>query len=72
VLVLSEFAGAAQELQSALMVNPHSLDGVAAALEEAVAMPQAEQQQRMKRMRRQVQTHDVFDWAQKCLADLNV
>ena len=71
VLVLSEFAGAAQELQSALMVNPHNLDGVAAALEEAVAMPQVEQRQRMKRMRRQVQTHDVFDWAQKCLADLN-
>ncbi len=71
VLVLSEFAGAAQELQSALTVNPHNLDGVAAALEEAVAMPHAEQQHRMKRMRRQVQTHDVFDWAQKCLADLN-
>ncbi len=71
VLVLSEFAGAAQELQSAVLVNPHDLDGVAAALEQAVAMPEAEQQQRMKRMRRQVQTHDVFDWAQKCLADLN-
>ncbi len=71
VLVLSEFAGAAQELQSAVLVNPHDLNGVAASLEEAVAMPEAEQRRRMAKMRRQVQTHDVFDWARRCLADLN-
>jgi trehalose 6-phosphate synthase/phosphatase len=71
VLVLSEFAGAARELQSAVLVNPHDLNGVAAALEQAVAMPIEEQRRRMGRMRRQVQTHDVFDWAQKCLTDLN-
>jgi len=71
VLVLSEFAGAAQELQSAVQVNPHDLDGVAASLEQAVTMPTDEQRQRMGRMRRQVKTHDVFAWAQKCLADLN-
>jgi len=71
VLMLSEFAGAAQELQSALLVNPHDLDGVVAFLEEAVAMPEDEQRLRMARMRRHVQRHDIFDWAQKCLADLN-
>ena len=71
VLLLSEFAGAAQELQSALLVNPHNLDGVAASLEVAVAMPEDEQRLRMGRMRRHVQRHDIFDWANKCLADLN-
>ncbi|GMQ85968.1 MAG: trehalose-6-phosphate synthase [Acidimicrobiia bacterium] len=71
VLLLSEFAGAAQQLQSAVIVNPHDLDGVAAALAQAVVMPKEEQRQRMGRMRRQVQVHDVFDWAQKCLTDLN-
>ena len=71
VLMLSEFAGAAQELQSAVLVNPHDVDGVAASLEQAVAMPEAEQRERMGRMRRNVQRHDIFDWAQKCLADLN-
>lgn len=71
VLVLSEFAGAARELQSAVLVNPHDLNGVATSLEQAVAMPIEEQRQRMERMRRQVQTHDVFDWAKKCLTDLN-
>jgi len=71
VLMLSEFAGASQELQSALLVNPHDLDGVAAHLVEAVAMPEEEQRLRMGRMRRHVQRHDIFDWAQKCLADLN-
>jgi len=70
VLVLSEFTGAAQELVSAVLVNPFDLDGVAAALEQAVAMPEQEQRQRMERMRRQVMNHDVFDWAQKCLTDL--
>ncbi len=70
VLLLSEFAGAAQELPSAVLVNPHDVDGVAAALERAVAMPVEEQRQRMRRMRRQVKSHDVFDWAQKCLTDL--
>ena len=70
VLVLSEFAGAAQELESAVLVNPHDLDGVAAALEQAIAMPTEEQGQRMDRMRRQVLSHDVFAWAEKCLTDL--
>ena len=69
--MLSEFAGAAQELSSAVQVNPHDLNGVAASLEKAVSMPEDEQQERMRRMRRHVQTHDVFDWAQKCLTDLN-
>ena len=71
VLILSEFAGAAQELQSAVLVNPFHLDAVATALEAALSMPKEDLQQRMRRMRRHVQTHDVFDWAQRCLADLN-
>lgn len=42
VLVLSQFAGAAQELTSALIVNPYDRDEVAAALDRALSMPLAE------------------------------
>src|SRR4029453_2961504 len=38
VLVLSQFAGAAQELDSALIVNPFDTDGVAGAIEQALSM----------------------------------
>jgi alpha,alpha-trehalose-phosphate synthase [UDP-forming] len=65
VLVLSEFAGAAQELRlGALIVNPHHTEKVAATLAAAVAMNESEQQIRMKAMRSQIETHDVFHWSQ--------
>jgi trehalose-6-phosphate synthase len=67
VLVLSEFAGAAQELRQALLVNPYDLDGVAATLWRAVNLPPGEERARMQAMRRQVQRHDVFRWAETCI-----
>ena len=54
VLVLSEFAGAAQELFSALIVNPYDAKAVARALREALWMPHAEREARMNAMRRRV------------------
>jgi alpha,alpha-trehalose-phosphate synthase [UDP-forming] len=63
VLVLSEFAGAAAELKcGALLVNPHDAEGVAATLELALEMDDAEQRRRMQNMRSQIQLHDVFRW----------
>jgi len=67
VLVLSEFAGASHELARAVLVNPHDLDGMAAALGQAVAMDLAEQRRRMRPMRRQVFNHDVYHWAHQAL-----
>ena len=46
VLILSRFAGAAQELNAALLVNPYDTDGVAAAIGRALSMPLAERRQR--------------------------
>jgi trehalose 6-phosphate synthase len=66
-LVLSEFAGAAQELRQALLVNPYDVDGVADALWRALHLPPAEERSRMRAMRRQVQRHDVFRWARACI-----
>jgi trehalose 6-phosphate synthase len=66
-LVLSEFAGAASELTSAFLVNPHDLDGVKNAMEAALAVDPAEGRRRMRALRRQVLTHDVDRWARSFL-----
>jgi trehalose 6-phosphate synthase/phosphatase len=63
VLLLSEFTGAAQELRSALLVNPYDTDGVKEALRTALSMPNTEARRRMRMLRRQVLTHDVDRWA---------
>jgi alpha,alpha-trehalose-phosphate synthase [UDP-forming] len=72
VLVLSEFAGAAQELSDAIIVNPHDLDGTADALERAMTMPPKEARRRMARMRAVVERQDVFGWAAGCLEELGI
>jgi trehalose-6-phosphate synthase len=63
VLVLSEFAGAADELDEALLINPHDIDGVKATFAEAAAMAKPEQQRRMRALRKVVQENDVKKWA---------
>lgn len=63
VLVLSEFAGAAQELIHALLVNPRDTDGMVRALDTALHLPLADARLRMSRLRAQVRRHDVFAWA---------
>ena len=70
VLILSEFAGAAEQLRSAVLVNPYDVDAMAETIELAAVMPLAEQRQRMSRMQRIVQNADVFEWARQCLTTL--
>jgi trehalose 6-phosphate synthase len=69
-LVLSEFAGAAAELTSAFLVNPHDLDGVKNALHEALDVDPEDGRRRMRAMRRQVLTNDVDRWARSFLSVL--
>jgi alpha,alpha-trehalose-phosphate synthase [UDP-forming] len=65
VLILSEFAGAAEQLGGdALLVNPFDIEAVAAAIREAVLMSPAERTARMRRMRRSVRRQDVFWWVE--------
>lgn len=63
VLVLSEFCGAAHELDRAVLVNPHDIDGMAATIERAIGMPRAEQARRMRSLRQRVRRRTVYDWA---------
>jgi trehalose 6-phosphate synthase len=69
-LVLSEFAGAAAELTSAVQVNPYHLEEVKSGLEKALTMSRAEAGRRMSELRAQVLTHDVGHWAQAFLSTL--
>jgi len=66
-LVLSEFAGAADELGTALRVNPHDIDALKQAIVRAVEMPSAEQGRRMRAMRRKVLDNDVAAWSHSFL-----
>jgi len=68
VLILSEFAGAAAELQhGALLVNPYDIEGTAEAIHRAVNMPPDERRARMRRMRRTIRNHDIFWWVDSFL-----
>jgi trehalose 6-phosphate synthase len=68
VLILSEFAGAAEQLANgALLVNPHDVQAVAAAIKNAYAMSSAEKTARMRAMRRSIRREDVFDWVDSFL-----
>lgn len=64
VLVLSEFAGAADELQEALLVNPHDIEGLKAMFLRAIHMPSEERQRRMRAMRHAVSSNNVQHWAE--------
>jgi trehalose 6-phosphate synthase len=70
VLVLSQFAGAARELDRALIVNPHETEGVAVALKRALEMPLAERGERHAKMLRRLMDWDIEDWAESYLSAL--
>jgi trehalose 6-phosphate synthase len=67
MLVLSKFAGAARELDSAILVNPYDVDGVADAIAMAVAMPLEERQERWHAMMQRLQSHDITAWRRSFL-----
>ena len=71
-LVLSEFAGAAWELDGAVLVNPHDIEGTKDAITTAIAMAPVETARRMRQMRAAVAGQTVHDWADQFLRRLEV
>ena len=63
VLVLSEMAGAAQQLNDALIINPYDVEGFTTAIEQAIDMQPDERRRRMRAMRRIVAGRNIFRWA---------
>ncbi len=62
VLVLSKFAGAANELDTALLVNPHDIDGMARAIAVALSMPLLERRMRWEAMMAKLRRRSVQQW----------
>jgi trehalose 6-phosphate synthase len=68
VLVLSEFTGAAAQLQNgAILVNPHDVEGIADALYQAFKMTSGERRERMHKLRSTVRKYDIFWWVDSFL-----
>ena len=62
-LVLSEFAGASEELRQAYLVNPYDINGMKAQMLAAYSAEEKERTKRMRAMRKTVAEHDVAAWA---------
>ncbi|MBA2509163.1 MAG: trehalose-6-phosphate synthase, partial [Nocardioidaceae bacterium] len=69
-LVLSEFAGAADELKQAFLVNPYDINGMKAGMLAAMRSDSRELAKRMRAMRKQVTEHDISAWADDFLTEL--
>jgi trehalose 6-phosphate synthase len=70
VLVLSKFAGAAEEMRQALIVNPYDIDDMARQLHRALTMPLKERRRRHEALLDHVTRHDAAAWLNAFLAAL--
>lgn len=70
VLILSELAGAASELNEAILVNPTDIIDVSNSIYKALTMPLAEQKQRMSLMQKRLADYDVIKWVTDFLEQL--
>jgi len=71
VLILSEMAGAAEELGEAIIVNPNNKEEIAEALKEALAMPAEEQVERNRIMQNRLRRYNVMRWASDFIDSLS-
>lgn len=72
VLLISQMAGAAEELTDALIINPYDGEGVADSIRQALEMPLDERRRRMHNMRSHLSIHDIQAWVEGCLHDAGV
>jgi trehalose 6-phosphate synthase len=70
VLILSRFAGAAEDLEEALIVNPYDADEVAQALQLAIKMPMEQKRERHRALLKRVRKRDAKHWRDSFLAAL--
>lgn len=71
VLILSEEAGAAEELgEAALLVSPFDVHGTREALHRALTMPAEERRERAEKLARQVREHNIHRWFARQLDDI--
>lgn len=71
MLILSQFAGAAEQMDGALIVNPYDPDAMADAIHSALQMPLRERRHLHARLMKGLHLHDSHHWAQAFLSMLN-
>jgi len=71
VLVLSRFAGAAEQLREALLVNPYDIHATAETVQQALQMPLPERQARHRKLLERIREQDVHWWRRSFLEALN-
>jgi len=62
VLILSELAGAAEELEGAILVNPYDIEGFSTCIKEALVMERKKKTGRMASLRQQVKKNNIYKW----------
>lgn len=65
MLVLSQFAGSATDLNHSLIVNPYDTEEVARAIKRGIEMPSEEKIARVKHMVGQLEEHNIYEWAKR-------
>jgi alpha,alpha-trehalose-phosphate synthase [UDP-forming] len=65
ILCLSEFAGAFEEMEYSIPINPYYTDGFAEAMKKALEMPLEEKRDRIRKMRQYLKEHDIYNWTYK-------
>lgn len=63
VLILSEMAGAVEEMGEALVINPNDFDQIAQAIDQALSMPEEEQKERNAVISNRLKRYDIIKWA---------
>ncbi len=71
VLILSQFAGAAEQLETALLVNPHDIAAMSDAIHKALSMPIEERRERWRALDRSVRKEDLAWWRRSFIAALD-
>jgi trehalose 6-phosphate synthase len=70
VLILSQFTGAAAEMQESLLINPYAINEFAGKIKEAIEMPEVERRRRMRIMRETVSSNNIYRWGASTVSRL--
>jgi alpha,alpha-trehalose-phosphate synthase [UDP-forming]/trehalose-phosphatase len=71
-LILSELAGAAEELEGAILINPYDIENFAKNIYRALKMSFQEKQKRMEMMRDHIRQHDIYHWISEILREIMI
>ena len=72
MLVLSQFAGSAIDLQASLLVNPYDPDAVASAIKLGLEMDREERSQRISSMVALLEERNVYQWAMSFIRNATI